>query len=158
MGRSKIQERERSLLKGALAGLIGGIAGSGTKAIAETIFPPRIEGQTAPPVILAEKIAHHPLNDQQQAVAMHGIHWSFGALAGAVYGASVEFEPKMGAWRGAAFGLALNRLTHESLLPKMGLSEQTERQPTQERMSEWVSHVVYGVTTDLVRRLVRRGL
>jgi putative membrane protein len=150
--------RKRSILKGALAGLVGGIVGSGAKALAEKIYPPRVEGQTPPPAILAERVVGHPLSEGQKSIAAQGIHWTFGALAGAVYGAAVELEPKIGAWRGAAFGLGLNKLTHESLLPKAGLAAPTVRQSTQERQSEWVTHAIYGVTTDLVRRLVRRGL
>jgi putative membrane protein len=67
-------------------------------------------------------------------------------------------EPKAAVWRGAAFGLTLNKLTHESLLPKMGLAAPTVRQRTRERQSEWISHAVYGVATEAVRRLVRKGL
>lgn len=150
--------RERSILKGALAGLIGGLAGAGAKALAEQIFPPRVQGQTPPPVVLAEQVAGHPLPPGHRQAAMHSIHWGFGAAAGAAYGALVEVEPTLGAWKGAAFGLTLNKLTHESILPRMGLSRPKEAQPTQERISEWVTHAVYGIFTDAVRRVVRRNL
>jgi len=150
--------RKRSMLKGALAGLVGGIAGSGAKLLAERIYPPRIEGQAPPPVVLAERIAGRPLDAGETQAVTRGMHWTFGAIAGAVYGAAVELEPRAGAWRGAGFGLALNTVTHEPLLPKMGLAEPSVRQRTQERQSEWLSHAVYGVVTDAVRRLVRRGL
>jgi putative membrane protein len=85
----------RSALKGALAGLIGGIAGAGAKVIAEQIFPPRTEGQTPPPVALAERVTGHPLPPEKQTTALQSIHWAFGALAGAAYGAIVELEPSM---------------------------------------------------------------
>jgi putative membrane protein len=158
MGSKAVNRRERSILKGALAGLVGGIVGSGAKAVAEKLYPPRIAGATPPPIALAEQMAGHPLSNGQEQVARQGIHWIFGAIAGAVYGVAVELEPKAGAWRGAGFGLALNKLTHGSLLPKMGLAEPTVRQTTQERQSEWVTHAVYGITTDLVRGIVRKGL
>ena len=151
-------ERERSVLKGALAGLIGGLAGAGAKLVAEGIFPPRALGQTPPPLVLAEQVAGHPLDAAKKKVALENIHWAFGALAGAVYGVAVEYEPTLGAWKGAAFGIALNKMTHESLLPKMGLSAPTESQPARERISEWVSHAVYGVVTDAVRRAARKAL
>ena len=75
------------------------------------------------------------------AVEIHGMTRSSfilrGAMsAGAVYGVVVEMEPSVGAWKGAAFGLTLNKLTHESLLPRMGLASPNEEQPTQERISE----------------------
>ncbi len=150
--------KERSILRGALAGLIGGLAGAGAKLVAEQIFPPRIEGQTPPPVVLAEQAAGHPLAHGEKKVAIESIHWAFGALAGAVYGAMVEYEPSLRAWKGAAFGITLNKITHESLLPKMGLSAPIERQPARERVSEWASHAVYGVVTDAVRQAARRAL
>jgi len=146
------------MLKGALAGFIGGLAGAGAKLVAEQIFPPRIQGQTPPPVILREQMAGHPLSAAEQRAAMQGIHWAFGALAGAVYGAVVEYQPSVGAWKGAAFGITLNKLTHESLLPKMGLAAHPVQQPARERLSEWVSHAAYGVVTDSVRRVARRAL
>jgi len=150
--------RERSILKGALAGLVGGLVGAGAKALAERVFPPRVQGQVAPPVVLAEQVAGHTLGNGERAVATQGIHLAFGALSGAVYGVLVEVEPSLGAWHGAAFGVALNRITHEWLLPRMGLAADRSEQPTQERISEWVTHAVYGVVTDTVRRGVREGL
>jgi putative membrane protein len=149
---------QRSIVKGALAGLVGGIAGSGAKALAEKICRPRAAGQVSPPVVLAEQVAGHPLSEAERQVAERAIHWTLGALAGAVYGAAVEIEPRAGVWRGAGFGLALNKLTHRVLLPKMELAEATVRIQTQEGQSEWVTHAVYGVVTEAVRRAIRRGL
>ena len=150
--------RERSILKGTVAGLVGGLAGAGAKALAEQLFPPRTQGQTPPPVVLAEQFAGRPLPPADKRAAMQTIHLGFGALAGAVYGAMVEVEPSLAAWRGAAFGLTLNKITHESVLPRMGLAAPKEKQPPQERISEWVTHAVYGIFTDSVRRIVRRAL
>lgn len=150
--------RERSILKGALAGLIGGLAGVGAKVLAERVFPPRVAGRPPAPVLLAEQVAGHDLSHGQREVALHSIHWGLGAAAGAVYGAMVEFEPTLGAWKGAAFGLTLNKLTHESILPRMGLARPKEEQPAQERISEWVTHAIYGIFTDAVRRAVRSRL
>jgi putative membrane protein len=150
--------RERSILKGAFAGFVGGLAGAGAKALGEQLFPPRIPGRPAPPVVLAERFAGRPLPPGDKQAAMQTIHWGFGALAGAVYGAMVEVEPSVAAWRGAAFGLTLNKITHESVLPRMGLAAPKEEQPPQERISEWVTHAIYGIFTDSVRRVVRRSL
>lgn len=146
------------LVKGALAGMVGGLAGAGAKLAAEHLFPPRPEGRTPPPVAWAEQVMHRSLEGTERQVAQQTIHFVFGALAGAAYGALVEFEPSLAAWRGAAFGVTLNRITHEWLLPKMELSATPNQQPTQERISEWVSHAVYGVITDTTRRAMRKRL
>jgi putative membrane protein len=150
--------RERSIVKGAFAGLIGGLVGAGAKMLAEKLFPPRVNGQTPPPVALVQQVTGHELPDGKRQKATQYIHWGFGAAAGAIYGAAVEVEPSLGAWKGAAFGITLNKLTHETVLPKLGLTPPKNEQPAQERISEWVSHAVYGVFTDTVRRGVRRGL
>ena len=74
----------------------------------------------------------------------------------------------MAAWRstipaatskdGAAFGMALSSLTHGTALPAMGLSAEPEDQTARERTSEMATHVVYGVVTETVRRVVRKML
>jgi putative membrane protein len=149
--------RKRSLPKGLLAGLVGGIVGAGAILIAEEIFPPRTHGEPAPLAVLASRASDKP----PAATAPPGwqaLHWAVGALAGGIYGVAAEVEPSLAAWRGAAFGIALNRITHESLLPRMGLAPSKEEQSTQARVSNWISHAAYGVATDSVRRVVRRLL
>lgn len=148
----------RSVAKGFLAGLAGGLAGAGVKILAEQFFPPRIDGRESPPALLAEQLAGRELPEGQRKAAGQGIYWVFGALAGGLYGALVEVEPSIGAWRGAAFGITLNRITHESLLPKMGLSAPPGEMRTEERISGWVTHAAYGVATDMVRRSIRKAL
>ena len=55
MGKAK-RSRERSILKGALAGLVGGIAGSGAKVLAERIYPPRAEERRASPMESSQQL------------------------------------------------------------------------------------------------------
>lgn len=150
--------RTKSLVKGALAGLVAGIAGTAAKVMAEAVVPPWVEGRTPPQVVLAERVAGEPLEPAERKVAFHTLHWGFGVLAGVVYGVMAESDPQITGRRGIAFGLALNRLTQERLLPEAHLVPPVDRQPTQERVSQWVTHVAYGLVTDTVRRGVRAGL
>ena len=150
-----------SLSKALLAGLAGGLAGSAAKVVAEKLFPPRTEGQTPPPRKAVERMADAVEAQPTQTVksaAAEGLHWSFGTVIGGVYGIAAEFEPKVTAWRGAAFGLGLNRVMHEGLLPYAGWAAPPKDQPAQERVSEWVTHAVYGIVTEVVRRAVRKRL
>jgi putative membrane protein len=149
---------ERSLAKGLLAGLIGGLVATAAKTLAEKIYPPRTHGEPEPPEILAERIAGHELAKAEKETAMETIHWGFGALTGAAYGALVEYYPAANAKDGAGFGMALSSLTHGTVLPAMGLSAEPEEQTPRERTSEMATHVVYGVVTETVRRVVRRML
>jgi putative membrane protein len=138
--------------------LIGGLVATAAKTIAEKIYPPRTHGEPEPPAVLADKLAGHHLVGAEKAAATEAIHWGFGALTGAAYGALAEFYPTATAKDGAGFGMALASLTHESALPAMGLSAEPQDQTARERTSEMATHVVYGMVTETVRRKVRKFL
>jgi putative membrane protein len=145
----------RSLAKGLLAGLIGGLVATAAKTLAERIYPPRTHGEPEPPDVLAEKVAGHELVGRQKEIATEAVHWGFGALTGAAYGALVEYYPAATAKNGAGFGMALSSLMHGTVLPATGLGAEPEAQTARERTSEMATHVVYGVVTETVRRVVR---
>src|SRR5271155_473129 len=150
--------RKRSLFKGFLAGAIGGLVGSGAKAVAEAVYPPRTLGQIAPPAVLVNRMSGRPLTEKEEEVSVRAIHWGFGALVGGVYGALAEYQPAITSKLGASFGLTLCGITHASALPMMGLTETPENQPAREHASEVVTHAIYGVTTEVVRRMARKAL
>lgn len=147
MGKVK-QKKERSILKGALAGLVGGVVGSGAKMLAEKISSARAADGPGAPV---------ERQTQQPEIAAQ---WTVGAIAGAAYGAAIEIEPRAGVWGGAGFGLALRKIAPETLSPEAEARghAMTVRQLTRQRQSEWVSYAIFGVVTEAVRRLVRKGL
>jgi putative membrane protein len=149
---------ERSLWKGFLAGAIGGLVGAAAKAAGEAVYPPRIQGQIAPPAVLLNRISPQPLSEEEEEVSVRAIHWVFGALVGGVYGALAEYQPVVTGRLGADFGLALCGMTHVSALPLMGLTESPENQTVREHASELVTHAIYGVTTEVVRRMARKAV
>jgi putative membrane protein len=149
---------DKNVAKGLIAGMVGGIVATAAKSVAERIYPPRTHGEPEPPAVLAEKIAGHPLSATTQAVATETIHWTFGAAAGAAYGILAEFYPAATAREGANFGMTLMALTHEGALPALGLSAQPADQTNREKSSEMVTHVVFGLVTEAVRRVVRSRL
>jgi putative membrane protein len=148
--------RPRSLLKGFLAGAIGGLVGAAAKAAGEAVYPPRTQGQIPAPAVLVNRLSARPLTETEEEVSVQAIHWGFGALVGGVYGALAEYQPAVTGRMGANFGLTLCGITHASALPIMGLTESPENQPAREHASELVTHAIYGITTELVRRLARR--
>jgi len=158
MSDEALQVQEKSLAKGLLAGLIGGLVATAAKSIGERIYPPRTHGEPEPPEVLAEKIAGHELSGPAKAIAAGSIHWGFGAGVGAAYGALAEYFPAATAKDGASFGIALATLTHEGALPAMGLSAPPEEQTTREHTSEVATHVLFGIVTETVRRYVRKML
>jgi putative membrane protein len=153
---------EKSLLKGMFAGLVAGLAATAAKTLAERMFPPRTQGEPEPPVEvgnrISEEITGHPLSFAGQQIAAEGIHWGFGAVVGAAYGAIAEYYPAATSKDGASFGIALGSLMHEGALPALGISAAPEDQTIRERTSELSSHVVYGVVAETIRRMVRKIL
>ncbi len=148
----------RSLAKGLLAGALAGIVGSGAKIVGELIYPPRTLGQTPPPVILAERLAGHPLSPSEQNRDMQIIHFLFGSASGAVYGAAAEFAPIVTAGYGSVFGFVFQFFTNESMVPLAGLDVPPWRQPLREHTSEFFTHILYGVATEATRRTLRKRL
>ena len=145
MGKVK-RTQERSILKGALAGLAGGIAGSGAKMLAERVYP------------TASTEAASSLLESAENLETAAKPWVLGAVVGAAYGAAIEIEPKAGVWGGAGFGLAIRKFAPETLSPAAAQRTMTVREQTRERQSRWISYAVFGVVTETVRRLVRKGL
>ena len=145
-----------SLAKGIAIGLLAGVVGSFAKFVAEKIYEPRTLGQTPPPLVLAGKLAGHPIPPGQQGLVIQSIHYVFGAGTGAIYGAAAEFVPAVTAGYGAAFGVVLQLFTHETLVPVAGLDVPASQQPAREHLSEFFSHIWYGVAAEGVRRWLRR--
>ncbi len=146
---------DKDLVKGLIAGLIGGIVATAAKTLAEKVYPPRTHGEPEPPDVLVEKVAGHEVAATPKAIASEAIHWTFGATAGAAYGALAEFYPAATAREGANFGMTLMALTHEGALPALGLAADPADQTAREKSSEMVTHVVFGLVCETVRRFVR---
>ena len=83
------------------------------------------------------------------------VHYAFGALMGAAYGASVEVNPAANALAGIPFGAILFAAADEVALPALGLSDKPAAYPLSTHLYGLVSHAVYGVTTETVRRIAR---
>jgi putative membrane protein len=149
----KKAQRPRSLAKGAVAGLIGGIIATAAKAAIERAYPPRPRNQSPLFPIKADRRSSALIRKVADSPAMY---WGVGAATGAAYGALAEFYPAATARQGASFGMAFAAFTHDGALPALGLAPRSDYQTTREKTSELASNIVYGVVTETVRRVVRR--
>jgi len=146
------------LLKGALAGLVGGLVGTAVKSVAEEFFPPRAPSTESPPVVLAEKVAGAETVEGHEDAVEQGIHWTFGVTTGMTYGALVEASPRLSTGYGIPFGAALFAMTHGASVPALGLEDPPTERPLSLQTNEFVTHLFYGVAVDLTRRFVREML
>jgi putative membrane protein len=179
-------KKHKSLARGLIAGLIAGLAATAAKTLAERIFPP--QPKLAPQTFdepQQQNLAEEPVAAFVPSPAAiekqnEALRWGLGAVTGAAYGAVAEFYPEATAKHGASFGLALEALAHPGELPvqgarvvgcwpflklactsaqpALGLAAEPDDQIARERGSQITSYVVYGVTAELVRRMVRRWL
>lgn len=149
----------KDILKGALAGLVAGLVATAAKTAAEAIYPPRVHGEPDPREEAADRIlGPRYFSLKSHTAAGETIHWGFGALAGALYGIAAEVYPAATDKHGASFGLTLAAVTHDGVLPALGLAASPEEQSGRVQTSEMTSHIVYGVVAETVRMAVRELL
>src|SRR5579875_3499851 len=96
MRKKRNTSNSKSLAKGLLAGLVGGLAAVVVKSVADRFYPPLPGGEQHsdpdPGALPAEAVTDHEL----ALASRNGItkaEWAEGALTGAVYGAVTEIYP-----------------------------------------------------------------
>lgn len=145
----------RSVLRGFVAGCIGGFVGGLVKFVCELIAPPRSPDREPPPVVLVERLQGKALSDKDKKIVSQAVHWTLSILTGGVYGAVVEGAPLASLGRGTAFGLGFWVIAHELALPALHLTPPVEHLPADEQINECVTHIFYGIATDMARQMVR---
>jgi hypothetical protein len=175
---SKKRRRRPDVLKGAAAGAVGGLLASWVmnefSPLIEKVAEAAANGskretqgngqqrQEDPTAITAEKIsktvAGIRLNKKQKKKAGTLVHYAFGALMGGVYGAAAEVRPAAKSAAGLPYGAALFVGADEIALPVLGLAKKPTEYPLSRHLSGLGQHLVYGLTTELVRRTLREKL
>jgi putative membrane protein len=82
------------------------------------------------------------------------VHYAFGGAVGAIYGAATARTPQLAAAAGLPFGAAVWIVADEIGVPLAGLSKPPTEYPLRDHASAFAAHLVFGVTTEGVRRLV----
>lgn len=168
-----------TIAKGVIAGAVGGLAG--TWAMSEfqrwwsrafydaepesaagrhdaRDWQELAEGQNANELAaqaIAERTIDRPLTRRELPAAAAAVHYTFGTVMGALYGTLAEVSPRTRAATGTGFGTAVWALADEVAIPLAGLSRPTTEHPPGRHAHAFAAHVVFGVTTEMVRRGVR---
>jgi hypothetical protein len=98
------------------------------------------------------------LGRREKEAAGTAFHYAMGATSGALYGAVAEAIPGVRVGAGLPFGAAVWVFADEGLVPALGLSKSSAEYPLSIHAYAFTSHLVFGVTTELVRRAVRSVL
>ncbi len=106
-------------------------------------------------VVLA---THKHLTREQKRKAGPIVHYGYGALLGAIYGALAEMDLMVTKGIGTAFATTAWLAGDEVALSALGLAAPPTKYPISVHANALESHLVYGTTTELVRRGVRAVL
>lgn len=104
------------------------------------------------------RVFEHELTEREKDAAGTMFHYAMGTTSGALYGAVAEFVPEVKAGAGMPFGAAVWLTADEGILPAAGLSKSASEYPLSIHAYAFASHLIYGLTTELVRRAVRNAL
>lgn len=153
--------------RGAAAGLVGGLLAAGAMSLAHRVLAERSpEAQAGPssrpedPTVKvaseATRLAGYRLRKEHKASAGSIVHYAFGAVVGALYGATAEIAPRAKTALGLPFGAAVWLGAHVVAVPALGLAGSPVHQPLGKEAEEFGLHLLYGSVTELGRRLLRR--
>lgn len=96
------------------------------------------------------------LTKREKEAAGTAFHYAMGATSGALYGAAAEIIPVVKAGAGLPFGAAVWLVADEGIVPALGLSKSPTEYPLSIHAYAFTSHLVFGLTAEIVRRAMRR--
>jgi len=107
---------------------------------------------------LSQGIFNHKLTKSGKDAAGTGVHYAFGVTTGGLYGAVAELVPGATAGAGLPLGAFVWLTADEGIVPALGLSKSPTEYPLSTHAYSLASHLVYGLTAEIVRRAVRERL
>lgn len=158
------------VVKGAFAGLVGGIVGTfamgGFQAFLSALSEEKKKSkkekseEDEPATVkaaegIAEAVFDHKLTKREKEPAGEAMHYAMGATSGLIYGIASEIAPMTTVGLGIPFGAAVWLVADDVVVPALGLAKPATEYPLSTHAYALSSHLVYGLTTDLVRRAVR---
>ena len=107
---------------------------------------------------LSEGILGHRLTKDEKKIAGSAVHYSLGTGVGGLYGAVAEVVPEITKGAGLPFGAAFWLVVDETAVPLLGLAKGPTKYPLSTHGYALTSHLVFGLTAELVRRGLRKAL
>ena len=169
------------IVRGAVAGMVGGVVGSTAmvvfnRLLAETGFgrqdlgarkqhrhvegkPNTTDGTIADEPAsekaasyVAEAVTTTPLDDHGKKIGGSLAHHAFGAMTGAFYGAVVSRVPQFAAGAGAPYGALVWLTAAEIGMPLTGLAKKPWAYRRERHAASFATHLVFGLILEATRR------
>lgn len=107
---------------------------------------------------ISEGLFDHKLTKDEKKIAGPAVHYALGTGVGGLYGAVAEVVPQVTSGAGLPFGMAFWLVVDETAVPLLGLSKGPAEYPVSTHTYALTSHLVFGLTAEVVRRSVRKVL
>lgn len=107
---------------------------------------------------ISEGIFGHSLTKDEKKIAGPAVHYALGTGVGGMYGVVAEVVPAVTTGAGLPFGAAFWLVVDETAVPMLGLSKPPTEYPVSTHVYALASHLVYGLTAELVRGTLRKAL
>jgi uncharacterized membrane protein YagU involved in acid resistance len=104
---------------------------------------------------IAEPLLGRPLSEREKEIAGPVAHYLFGAAAGAVYGMAAEIDPSATRGAGIPYGIGVWLVADEIGMHAAGFATSPRDYPLSRHASALATHIVFGLTVEGVRRLLR---
>jgi putative membrane protein len=146
--RGATMAKQKSVVRGVLAGMAGGLAAAWVMNVFITGPGKKLQqAQTAEGLFDAGKEDNDPI-----------VHYAVGALTGGVYGGLAEYSTKVTSGFGTSYGGVLFSTADLLSLPALNLGPSPTNQPASALATPFAAHIIYGATTEFVRRILRAML
>ena len=158
-----MEKRSADVTRGLMAGMVGGLVGSCAMMIYMEVVSKAINADRQPHGgnVTAEvaDLAMQQATGQEpsEAAKQTGgtlVHYGFGTIVGAVYGAAAEFLPWASFGLGTLYGTGIFVVADEYSLPRLKLAHWPEDESALDQLGHLGAHLVYGVATDVTRRAI----
>lgn len=148
----------RGAVAGVIAGAVASFAMDRFQAAASSLLPSS-SGKEEPATekaadAVATAVTGQEVPDAAKPLAGQSVHYALGIGLGVAYGIAAEFRPSITAGFGTAFGVGTATLLDEGAVPAVGLGEAPWKAPLSTTLYAYASHVVFGATSEIVRRQV----
>jgi hypothetical protein len=103
----------------------------------------------------ARPLLGRSLTPDEKLIAGPVVHYVFGATVGALYGAAAEVDATTTSAAGVAFGVTVWLVADEIGMHAAGFANRPTDYPLSRHAATLATHVVFGLTTEAVRRSLR---
>ena len=151
------------VVRGMLAGMVGGLVGSCAMMLYMDAVSKAVNGDQLPQGdtvtakvadLAVRKMTGEEPSQPDKRTGAAVVHYGFGTIVGAVYGVAVEYLPLSNSGFGALYGTTLFVVADEFLLPRLELAHWPADESALDQLGHLGAHLVYGVATEAVRRAV----